>query len=42
MPTYSIAIDSIRTGTNDIYLKEFLTTTTLHIKLNLSKHAKSN
>ena len=29
-------------GTNDIYLKELLTNAALHIKLNLSKQAKSN
>ena len=29
-------------GTNDIHLKELLTNTTLHIKLNLSKQAESN
>ena len=29
-------------GTNDIHLKELLTNTALHIKLNLSKQAKSN
>ena len=30
------------TGTNDFSLKELLTNTALHIKLNLSKQAKSN
>ena len=29
-------------GTNDIHLNELLTNTALPIKLNLSKHAKSN
>ena len=37
-----MSIDSIWAGANDIHLKELLTTSALHIKLNLSKHANSN
>ena len=36
------AVDVSAAGTNDIHLKEQLTNTVLHIKLNSSKHTKSN